>query len=320
VPITLPIQDLEVVEKTSLKNNLGQSYIDFRQNLIPRYGRVAIDLLGGYALLFLGVWIPLLLATYFPLLLPYLVLLSGISTGYWIAYLHLFMHEAAHFNVAPNRKWNDFISDFFICSWSGQNTAAYRIIHWNHHRFLGQPNDTEHSYFSTLNPRFLILALTGIAALKVTLFRGKNLENEKTTLGRLMPFIALVLNSLVIGALFFLRHWPFAVAWILGLVVFFPFFGALRQLLEHRSFMADSQVDYSKVPHGKTSRLFSSGPVNSTFGAAGFSLHLLHHWDPQVSYTRLVEVENFLKETSLGEGITAAKTTYFKTFLKLFEF
>ncbi len=34
-----------------------------------------------------------------------------------------------------------------------------------------------------------------------------------------------------------------ALAWALGLVVFFPFFLALRQLLEHRDDMADRRVD-----------------------------------------------------------------------------
>lgn len=315
-----PLKDLETVEKTSLKNGTGVAYLDFRQKLTPHYGRVAFDLLLGYTLLFLGVVVPLRLAHLLPSYIPLLVLVSAVSTGYWIAYLHLFMHEAAHFNLVPGRKWNDFLSNLLICSWSGQNTAAYRVIHWDHHRFLGEPNDTEHSYFNALNSRFLFEALTGIAALKVLLFRGKKLENQKTALDKMMPLAALVLNGLVLAALILLKSWPFALAWALGLAIFFPFFGALRQLLEHRDLMADSKADYSKLPHGKTTRLFREGPVNSTLGAAGFTRHLIHHWDPQVSYTRLFEVEKFLMETPLAEGVAAAKTTYLITFLKLFHF
>jgi len=314
-----PLQDLETVEKTSLKDHAGLSFTDFRRGLSPRYTRVFLDLLLGYACLFLSLYVPFRLGLFFPRTLPLWVLMSGFSIGYWIAYLHLFMHEAAHYNIAPDRKWNDFLSNLFISSWSGQNTASYRAIHWDHHRFLGQPNDTEHSYFNALNLRFLLGSLTGFSALKVVLFRGKKLEKQRTLLDRLMPAAGLALNGLVVWALIRMNARPFALAWAMGIVLFFPFFGALRQLLEHRGEKADPRIDYSQVPHGKVSRMFKEGPLDSLLGAAGFTRHLLHHWDPQISYTRLAEVERFLKDTELGAGLSTARTTYLRTFFKLFE-
>jgi hypothetical protein len=91
-----------------------------------------------------------------------------------------------------------------------------------------------------------------------------------------------------------------------------------RQILEHRTHDANSDLDYHKIDQGASHRMFGSGFFASTFGAAGFNRHLLHHWDPQVSYTRLKDLEMFLKETSLNEELEKSKTTYLRTFLLLF--
>lgn len=315
---TTPIRDLEKFKKNALLNRWGLSYAEFRKSLTPHYSQVFLDILLGYILLLLSVYLPFLLWQRHPSWGIPLALVGGVSIGYWIAYLLLFIHEAAHYNLAPGRKLNDFLSNFFIASWAGLNTGSYRIIHWDHHRFLGKPNDTEHSYFSALNFRFIVESITGLAAIKVILFRRKNTRASRSVLDRVMMLVGLVLNIGVAGFLWICLGWPLGLAWVLGLTSFFPFFGALRQLLEHRDNRASDQIDYSKKPHGKVTRMFKEGPVGTTFGGAGFSRHLLHHWDPQVSYTRLADIEAFLMGTDLKDGMT--KSTYLLTFFELFKF
>lgn len=315
--LSKPIRDLEPVPKTTLKDRQGRSYVQFRATLRPRFGRVLFDLVLGYLFLAGSLWVAIQGSQRFPSLLLPLLLAAAVSTGFWIAYLHLFMHEAAHYNLAPSRRWNDLLSDLLICIWSGQNTASYRIIHWDHHRLLGTTRDTEHSYFNRLDLRFLLEALTGIAAFKVLLFRGQKRKTPKGLRDLLMPATAFLVNGLVLAALAGMGQWPFALAWILGLGVFFPFFGAVRQLLEHRK--PGAAADFTRVPHGKFTRLFREGPLGSSLGAAGFTRHLLHHWDPQVSYTRLADMEGFLEGTSWGSRLKTAKTTYLRTFRELFQ-
>ena len=82
---------------------------------------------------------------------------------------------------------------------------------------------------------------------------------------------------------------------MIGVGVFLPFFGALRQILEHRAPEADGGVDYARTPHGAYTRIFHGGLFAKTFGGAGFDRHLLHHWEPQVSYTRLADLETYLR-------------------------
>ena len=133
-----------------------------------------------------------------------------------------------------------------------------------------------------------------------------------------MLLLGLAFNAaLVAGALWGGRYYV-ATAWVAGIGVFFPFFAALRQLLEHRDEHAPRGADFSRSPHGKVTRLFRPGPVGSTLGAAGFNRHLLHHWDPQVSYTRLADVERFLAQTDLAASLRTTRTTYLQTFVRLF--
>jgi hypothetical protein len=51
--------------------------------------------------------------------------------------------------------------------------------------------------------------------------------------------------------------------------------------------------------------------LSVVIGSAGFNRHLLHHWDPSVSYTRFDEMEAFLAETSVAPLMQSRQVTYF---------
>lgn len=101
--------------------------------------------------------------------------------------------------------------------------------------------------------------------------------------------------------------------------VVFPFFGALRQILEHRSEKSNPAIDYKTIDHGAMTRVFGSDLFSKTFGGAGFNKHLLHHWEPTLSYTRLDDFEDYLMKTSASSIIRAQKSNYLKTFLEIYK-
>lgn len=194
-----------------------------------------------------------------------------------------------------------------------------------HHRHLGTPEDTEHSYFDALTIRFILESLTGIRVIKVLANREKTLqsyptpktEKKKSTFG-MQIIIGGLLNAGIVVVAALLGYWSLAISWAIGFLIIFPFLGSVRQLLEHRSESAKSTIDYSKTPHGQTNRMFGTGIIASTFGAAGFNRHLLHHWEMQISYTRLRDLEQFLLETQAKAILQHHKTGYFRTFTRLF--
>jgi len=69
-------------------------------------------------------------------------------------------------------------------------------------------------------------------------------------------------------------------------------------------------VDYFAVAHGVVNRLFRGWSRREHLRAAEFNRHLLHHWEPQVAYSRLEDLERFLLQTSVSEKLRARQTTY----------
>ena len=226
--------------------------------------------------------------------------------GYVLAYIQLFFHEAAHFNIARNRKWNDILANVFIGLISGEEIAGYRQIHFGHHRYLGETIDPERTYFDPLNVRFIAEALLGVKSIRIRRMRRELLRNSESPqvlaspAAKLQPALGLVLHITLLACFLELRLASVAIAWAMGTLILLPFFTALRQLLEHRSEAASD--------NGEATRMFRSGPIGSTLGGAGFDRHLLHHWDPQVSYTRLAELERFLLNTQMAPAISEKKT------------
>ena len=296
--------------RRQLNDETAGAYKRRLQSLTPRYGQVWRDIAIGYAAL-----AAVLVAADLPLPSPWsapLVLLAAILVGYGLAFLQLFIHEAAHFNLAADRRLNDRLANIFIAWHLGADAALYRMTHLVHHRNHGLTSDSERSYFQALTPRFVLEMLTGVHALRVFLGRtGAGPAGPRTS--SLWPMARGVLAHLaLLSMLLACGAWRAAIAWVIGVGVFLPFFSTLRQLLEHRSPQADPAVDYGLRPHGAYTRLFRGGVLAHSFGGAGFDRHLLHHWEPQVSYTRLPDLEAYLRTTSARAIIDQRTTTYFQ--------
>jgi fatty acid desaturase len=305
--------DLAGIRRDMLVNRAGVRYHDFKRSLTPRYGKVWFELLCGHAALILTTAGIVTAYRYWPTLSAPIILVGAAIYGYALAYIVLFFHEAAHYNIARGRSLNDRLANIFIGLFVGQSIAAYRSTHFDHHRYLGTPTDTEHSYFDPLNVTFIAESLTGIKTLKKLAARN---HAAGAGIDALMVLGSL-LHLAIVGVALRLGNWPLAVAWTVAVVIVFPFLAAIRQLLEHRSEQAKPDADYSVVPHGAVNRMFGSGPVASTLGGAGFNRHMLHHWEPQISCTRLRDLERFLRDTPAAHVLEQGTTSYGSTFLLL---
>ena len=305
--------DLAGIRRDTLVSRTGVRYFDFKRSLTPRYGRVWFGLLCGHAALALTTAGMVTAYRDWPFLAAPIIVAGAVTYGYALAFIVLYFHEAAHFNIARDRALNDRLANIFIGLFVGQSIGAYRSIHFDHHRYLGMPSDTEHTYFDPLNATFIAESLTGLKTLKKLTVRehaaGTGVDSL-TVLGALLH-LAIVALALLLG------QWPIAVAWTIAVVIVFPFLAAIRQLLEHRSEQARPELDYSVVSHGPVNRMFGSGPLASTFGGAGFNRHMLHHWEPQISCTRLGDLERFLRETPAAIIVERGTTSYGVTFLRL---
>lgn len=301
-------EDLTGLRARVMAETFGQ-YQEVRQGLEPDYRRVRRDIALGYVGLAAVV---ALVGSIDGMVAGFAAAIAGAAAiGFLIAYLQLFIHEAAHYNLAADRKANDRIANRFICWQVGTDIASYRRTHWEHHRSLGTATDTEVSYTNRLSPRFLAEMLTGVHALRVFFGRRKaEPVVEGKGEGRRALLIGTTIHLVLIAGLVLVGAWPAALAWIGGMGIFFPFFATLRQLLEHRPRSGEGAG-------AAVNRLFGDGPFAGLFGGAGFNRHLLHHMEPQLSYTRLREFEAFLMTTSARDELDARRTTYGRAFADL---
>ena len=308
------------IPKSSLRDKSGQTYASFKRQLTPKYFVAWRDIGLGYAAL--GTTAVALAAMHaFQAWLVFLTIPVGaLFFGFVFAYLNLFFHEAAHWNLARSRKVSDRLADCFIGIFFGQSIVAYRAVHFGHHQNHGMPIDSEYSYFDVMNMRFFVGSLFGVRALQVARQREKfagETERETKSASRVALIRGILFNSFIVGGTLWAGYWGLAIAWAVGLASVFPFFNATRQLLEHRDELADDSANYAEVAHGRVNRLFGDSLLAQTLGGAGFNRHLLHHWEPQISYTRLAELESFVKQTEYAELFQERQTTYGRTFLQL---
>jgi fatty acid desaturase len=302
-------------------NSRGVRYADFVKTLAPRYSRVFLDIGLGYAALVATCVLVVALPAHGLLPAWFAAALGALSIGFWIAYLQLFIHEGAHFNFSSDRNRSDLLCNMLIAWMIGTSVEKYRIIHFQHHRELGGTDDSEMTYFFPLNLLFIVKGLLGIRVLEVLASRKSLQEKEagRDRRGKCVGVAGLVAHVLILAATYVFGSIWLSLAWIAGVGAIFPFFGALRQLLEHRDERARSDVSYLQTDHGAYTRMFGTGPFSSIFGGAGFNRHLLHHWEPSVSYTNLAELENYLLDTDVAKLIEMRRSSYFRTFVSLFQ-
>ena len=242
--------------------------------------------------------------------------LAAIGIGYAIAYIQLFIHEASHWNLAKSHAKSDRLANAFIAWQVGTSVAAYRRVHFLHHGHFGTEKDAERSYAQRLTWRLLAEMLTGIYALRIFLVRSKAQApaaepgTRKDGKGPLLR--GLLIHGTLLAALLYAGAWPAALGWVIGMGVIFPFFATLRPLIEHRATPAD--IRFGLAGRDGVTRMFHDGFLARTFGGAGFSRHLLHHWEANISYTRLADLEAYLDRTSIRSILDARRTTYAKAF------
>lgn len=305
--------------RDELTDASGLGYAEIKKQLTPRYAWLWTQI--GLAYLFTAsivvalVMLQPVLSTWWQYVIA--VWLGALGIGFLVAFFALWFHEATHFHLHPNRMWNDRLANWLLGILLIHDVRTYRRVHFAHHKHLGECEDTERNYFDALGVRTLLESLTGIKVMRTLLIRSdvkkadvSKATNSPETYREWVSTTGKILHFAVICTSVYFGEYMLAAAWAVGVISMFPFFAALRQLMEHRRPDADPACDYTQEAHGAYTRIFKGRLFANTFGGAGFNRHLIHHWDPGISCTRFVEMECFLEQSQLGEFYRSRKTTY----------
>lgn len=299
------------------------TYTDFRKLLVTPYKKVQLSLLINWISM-----IALVVATrFFNNFLFYFLVILLLSL--LMHRVLLIIHEGAHYHLSPSKRMNDLLSNLFAGWFVFTDIQNYRIKHIQHHRNLGSSSDPENSHMDKLDLSWILSAITGTKtalAFFKTISSGRKASEVSEPTAHTPVFGAVIHVTIFLVIYFGLGLAP-VVVYLSCLLVIAPLLGMLRNLLEHRYVEAvdpilwemflnssSKRVEINQV----TTRTFTQSIFSKLYGSMGFTHHLVHHWDPSISYKNLEKVHDFLLSSECGELLAKTDTTYTKTFFYLF--
>lgn len=238
------------------------------------------------------------------------------------------IHEGAHWLISKNRRFNDFFCNLVAGVFFLVDVDQYRQTHIQHHRKLGTDIDPENSHMEKLDATWLIASFTGIGSIRKIIQRKQSrnkFKMESKVRHFAVPFVGIFLH--VVLTIYFVRNASTSAIFIWFLATYFisPGLGLLRNLLEHRYVEnVDAEVwktlldaSYKLNETQVTTRRFTKSKLSRLYGSMGFTRHLIHHWDPSISFIHLQKVDKFLLQTQIGPALEKTNSTFTSTFLHL---
>ena len=239
--------------------------------------------------------------------------------------LGVLMHEATHFRVSRNRRWNDVLGDVFAGYPVFMPTANYRVFHFRHHQRLDMSDDPEGRFFDTFpadarfpqNPwRFGLLVLRDLSGLwprPLVFFAGLVWTLPGQRRWHILP-IALLHGAVIGAAVVTGTLQVYALLWILPLITVFPATQRIRAMSEHHGIEEAGSTRYHRDRPDvlRTTRSISGRLGPALFGPHGINYHLEHHLYPSVPFHNLPELSRELARRHPEEIGSRIRTSYWR--------
>ncbi len=236
-----------------------------------------------------------------PLVLFACFLVMGITLNavgsYWT-------HEATHYHLCRNRKWNDILGDLLLAGPTGVTVGQYRWQHFRHHAHVNDPEAEidQSAWLCLRGPQLYVQILQhvlGWHAVRTILRYGQSAGDPRKAT---MPprSTASMIGFLVVNAAVFLRcaiagQWYMYFAmWVAPLFMIAVTIANVGTIVEHQP--SSDVCDVGLAPLPVVTRLMRAGWLERVvFGHVGFYYHFDHHMYPGVPVHRLPEVRRLLE-------------------------
>ena len=309
----------------SVTNKSGVTYGEFRKTLHVNFFKVQL----GIVCSFLSLFVFLVIGNQTSNLLVLFLLTICLSlTQHRILNV---VHEGAHYLLSKSRKFNDIFCNFFAGWFVLCDVDQYRLTHIEHHRNLGSEFDPENAHMEKLDLTWLISLISGFNTVRRISIRNRarnNLGTRGTAKTRhlFIPVLGILLHILILLLIYNLFGIQVLIVWFFSTFFLTPALGILRNLLEHKYVEGvDSEIWYQIIGRSRpdnlipnvTTRTFTKSMISRVYGSMGFTRHLLHHWDPSISFSKLDEVHRFFLQTPLEVNLRKVDSTFTSTFIHL---
>jgi fatty acid desaturase len=205
-------------------------------------------------------------------------------------HLSIVHHEANHFLLFRGRLWNEAVGA--LAGYAVGFTMAYRSIHLEHHRLLGQDGDPDAENYVRYPLSRLGLAgsvlwnLSGLATarqfLRQTVLRPRSAPGAKASSWKELPLLVLTQAAIAAGFWAAGGFELYLLLWVLPLVTIAKTLAQLRNIAEHTLLRDNGDPELSRY---RTIRVgwiewFFFAPMN-------FNFHAEHHLYPGIPFHHL---------------------------------
>jgi fatty acid desaturase len=221
---------------------------------------------------------------------PALYLLAVVVIASRVSSLGGLVHEAAHYNLAKNKRLNDWLAHLFSV-WlllGSVSLKAYRTSHLTHHKYANTRRDPDPPLLGMKNIegvgdvlRFFGGGLVFPVVYFVKFFWARPLLQKVIAIAALSLF-AYALPALALKLLLY---------WIIPLLTVYSLFVFIRLNAEHNAVESDHELYRSRTVHAT---LFDRLTVAPQY--VGY--HLAHHVYPSVPFFRRKELDEALMAES----------------------
>ena len=207
------------------------------------------------------------------------------------------MHEAVHYRVLPNHKWNDWIGEIFT-AWPVLVTLnSYRQTHWAHHRHVNKPDDPDWQRKQTELFRY---PKSGLDMIFITLrywlgfYAIKQLleANQAAEIPARLKYLRLAVYGMVVAASVVFNFWlGLVIYWIVPLFTYFLWIIYVRGVAEHFGGIEDHDDLLEKTRHIEAN-FFERILIAPNY----IHVHIGHHLYPSVPFYNLKELQRLLMQ------------------------
>ena len=247
---------------------------------------------------------------------PVIALLAIIVIGSRQFALTILMHDAAHYALLPDKKFNDVVANWFCGYPVLGHTQGYRKVHFKHHQHTEQDADPD-LWLSRRYPipasslvRKFMRDLTGIAGFRrvyqtiASAFRiptGSEqsgfFSREISGFTRISGFIAA--NLVIFLLMSLINPWYYLWFWWVPFLTWYSFIYRLRHIAEHAMVPAESHMNVARTTKVSPLIAWSFAPFHVNY-------HAEHHLFPAAPWYSLPKLHQKLEEAGKLEQLVVA--------------
>ena len=228
---------------------------------------------------------------------PALYILAVIWIGARQNALAVMMHESVHYRLLRNRRWNDWIGEFFT-AWPVMVTVnGFRQTHWAHHRHVNKPEDPDWQRKQT---ELFEYPKSGLDMIFITLkywlgfYAIKQLAevNQAAKIPAGLKYSRLAFYLAVAAASIVFHFWiGLLIYWIVPLFTYFLWIIYVRGVAEHFGGIEEREHLLEKTRHIECN-LFERLLIAPNY----IHVHIGHHLYPSVPFYNLRKLQKLLMQ------------------------